>query len=231
MTGQSSLCTDDRSVVTLLTLTETNPADESRALALLHEATRRRIAAFQHPARRRQTLWGRLIALAESRRLGEPLCEEPPYPPYLYTAFGRRSLSIAHTGNVIALGVASSDDPVMGLDVETLRPVRSIEGMSRMIFGEAAESVVRDCREAGNAEAFFRTWGMKESEVKLNRGSTGYRLALGPDGCPCVLNPDGRPLLVTHLAFDALRLTVLTTHATPVIRHTTDVRLLHDLGL
>ena len=231
MTGQSSLCTDDRSAVTLLTLTGPDSADETRALALLPEATRRRIAAFQHPARRRQTLWGRLLALAESRQLGEPLCEEPPYPPYLATATGRRTLSIAHTGHTIALGVASLADPVMGLDIETLRPVRSIEGMSRMIFGEAAESVVRECRETGNTEAFFRTWGMKESEIKLNRGAAGYRLALGPDGHPCVLDPEGHSLLVTHLAFDALRLTVLTSLTTPVIRHTTDVALLHALGL
>lgn len=103
----------------------------------------------------------------------------------------------------------------MGLDLETMRPVRSIEGMSRMSFGEAASAIVRQCAESGDSEPFFRAWGMKESEIKLNRGGSGWRLTLDEESRPVVLDPEGRSVLATHAAFGSMRLTVLTGACAP----------------
>ena len=129
---------------------ESAPAGLEESLAAtLPEATRSRITAFCHPVRRRQTRWGRILASAAARILDAELVEEPPYAPYLLKDGRRTALCIAHTGTSIALGIASVKDPVMGLDLETMRPVRSIEGMSRMSFGEAASAIVRLCAERG----------------------------------------------------------------------------------
>ena len=160
--------------------------------------------------RRRQTRWGRILASAAARILDAELVEEPPYAPYLLKDGRRTALCIAHTGTSIALGIASVKDPVMGLDLETMRPVRSIEGMSRMSFGEAASAIVRQCAESGDSEPFFRAWGMKESEITLDEESR-----------PVVLDPEGRSVLATHAAFGSLRLTVLTGACAPVIGRVT----------
>ena len=119
------------------------------------------------------------------------------------------------------LGTKQSVTSNMGLDLETMRPVRSIEGMSRMSFGEAASAIVRQCAESGDSEPFFRAWGMKESEIKLNRGGSGWRLTLDEESRPVVLDPEGRPVLATHAAFGSLRLTVLTGACAPVIGRVT----------
>ena len=190
--------------------------EESLAL-MLPDATRARIALFKHPVRRRQTRWGRILAGAAARVLGAELIEEPPYAPYLLKDGRRIALCIAHTGTSVALGIACESDPVMGLDLETLRPVRSIEGMCRMSFGEAADAVAAECLACGNAEPFFRAWGLKESEVKLNRGNPGFRLGLDAEGRPAVFDPEGRRLRAAHSAHDDLRLTVLTGTLSPVI--------------
>ena len=182
---------------------ESAPAGLEESLAAtLPEATRSRITAFCHPVRRRQTRWGRILASAAARILDAELVEEPPYAPYLLKDGRRTALCIAHTGTSIALGIASVKDPVMGLDLETMRPVRSIEGMSRMSFGEAASAIVRQCAESGDSEPFFR-------------------LTLDEESRPVVLDPEGRPVLATHAAFGSLRLTVLTGACAPVIGRVT----------
>lgn len=201
---------------------ESAPAGLEESLAAtLPEATRSRITAFCHPVRRRQTRWGRILASAAARILDAELVEEPPYAPYLLKDGRRTALCIAHTGTSIALGIASVKDPVMGLDLETMRPVRSIEGMSRMSFGEAASAIVRQCAESGDSEPFFRAWGMKESEIKLNRGGSSWRLTLDEESRPVVLDPEERPVLATHAAFGSQRLTVLTGACAPVIGRVT----------
>ena len=68
----------------------------------------------------------RLNVRAAARILDAELVEEPPYAPYLLKDGRRTALCIAHTGTSIALGIASVKDPVMGLDLETMRPVRVV---------------------------------------------------------------------------------------------------------
>lgn len=208
-------------VVLLLDFEGASGALEASLAPALPEPTRARIAAFSHPVRRRQTFWGRILACAAARALGARLVEDPPYAPYLLKDGCRTALCVAHTGTSIALGIASKADPVMGLDLETLRPVRSIEGMARMSFGDAARAVIAECEACASAEPFFRAWGMKESEIKLNRGGRGHRLTLDGCGRPVVLDPVGRPLLAAHEAFGALRLTVLTSLERPRVLQTT----------
>lgn len=109
-------------VVLLLDFEGASGALEASLAPALPEPTRARIAAFSHPVRRRQTFWGRILACAAARALGARLVEDPPYAPYLLKDGRRTALCVAHTGTSIALGIASKADPVMGLDLETLRP-------------------------------------------------------------------------------------------------------------
>lgn len=213
-------------IVTVLEIgseTPETPETEARLEALLPEGTRRRLSLFTHRARRRQSLWGRLLALAESRSLGAELIEEPPYPPYLLKDEGQLALSIAHTGRFVALGTASFADQVMGLDLETVRPMRRLEDVCRLSLGAAAELTVAACRRSGSYDPFFLAWGMMEAQVKLNRGGARYRL-IAEGERPAVVGDDGTPLLVTYEApdvLDALRLTVLTSTLKPVVRRLT----------
>ena len=88
-------------------------------------------------------------------------------------------------------------------------------------ISDPGEDIVRQCAESGDSEPFFRAWGMKESEIKLNRGGSGWRLTLDEESRPVVLDPEGRPVLATHAAFGSLRLTVLTGACAPVIGRVT----------
>ena len=87
--------------------------------------------------------------------------------------------------------------------------------------GDAARAVIAECEACASAEPFFRAWGRKESEIKLNRGGRGHRLTLDGCGRPVVLDPAGRTLLAAHEAFGALRLTVLTSVERPRVLQTT----------
>lgn len=207
----------------LVTIIEIDPEAigfETELSALLPAATQARLAAFRHPARRRQTLWGRLAAFSEARRLGLALTERPPYSPVLADADGcERMLSIAHTGSYVALGVACAADPVMGLDLETVRPVRSVPAMSEAAFGAALRWPVVECERRQSLDPFFLVWGMKESEIKLNRGGSRYRLrAPSEEAFPVVTDTEtGDALALFSFEDGALRLTVLTGHETPTL--------------
>lgn len=205
-------------LVTVLAVDTEDAALEAELEALLPEGTRRRLSAFTHQARRRQSLWGRLLALAEARRLGAKLVEEPPYPPYLLVSGKAVALSIAHTGAFVAVGTASGSDPVMGLDLEGVRPLRRLEAVCEMSLGAAARPTLEACRRTGSSDPFFFAWGLMESQVKLNRGGARYRLTVDAEGRPAVADETGRPLLVTHRKFEHLRLTVLTSAIVPEIR-------------
>lgn len=223
---------DSLPIVILLTMPEPNEPLEARALLTLPQSTQARIGQFAHPARRRQTLWGRLIAQCYANALGATLVEERPYPPYLLLPNGEhRALCIAHTQDTIAVGLASALDPVMGLDIETVRPIRSVSGMSRMIFGAAAEWVIHRCDTEGNTNPFFLVWGMKESEIKLNRGQKHYQLTINHhNNTPIVHHTKEQTVLnVTHHALDKLRLTILTQTQTPTLKHVTPTEVLDPL--
>ena len=226
----STLFDDTVPVVTLLTMPEPNDELEARALLTLPQDTQTRIGQFAHPARRRQTLWGRLVAQTYAQTLNATLVEDPPYPPYLMVNGDARALCIAHTKDTIAVGLASRTDPVMGLDIETVRPVRSVSGMSRMIFGVTANWVIQACETQGNTNPFFLVWGMKESEIKLNRGQKTYQLTVDNNGYPIVRHTVERTVLqTTHHAYGELRLTVLTKSQTPTIKHLTAANILETL--
>ena len=209
--------------VTIVTVNTDDPALEARLAALLPDATQRRLAAFTHAGRRRQTLWGRLAALAVARERGLSLIETPPYPPVLRDADGHETaLSFAHTGTKIAVGAASSEDDIMGLDIETLRPVRSVRGMSEMAFGADIEWAADRYDESGDLEPFFLLWGMKEAEIKLNRGGDRFLLtkttdAEGRETQPEVIDRQDQVTLAVHsLALEGERLTVLTRRQVPL---------------
>ena len=209
--------------VTIVTLDFEDEALEAELTALLPAATQARLAAFTHAARRRQTLWGRLAALAMARERGLALVETPPYSPLLKDADGRETaLSIAHTGKVIAVGVASETDDVMGLDIETVRPVRSVRAMSETAFGRDIAWAADRWDETGDLEPFFLLWGMKEAEIKLNRGGERFRLTRMTDARGTEIRPEvldrrtGDTLAVHTRKTGRERLTVLTRREEPL---------------
>lgn len=222
--------------VTLLTVDVNDPDLEQTLLKRLPEATRSRLAAFTHPQRRRQTLWGRLIAFELACKHRLELIETPPFPPRLRDQQGRlTALCIAHTGEKIAVGAADDEDPLMGLDLETLRPVRSVAGMSEMAFGADIQWASRLYEKTGDLEPFFLLWGMKEAEIKLNRGTNRYKLSRqcnenGEERRPEVIDLDtGERLAVHNHAIGQERLTVLTRRKEPLYFTTTASELARRL--
>lgn len=202
---------------------ETLEALEAKLVPLLPAATQERLAAFTHAARRRQTLWGRLAALAIARERGLTLVETPPYSPLLRDAAGHETaLSIAHTGNVIAVGAAGDADPLMGLDIETVRPVRSVRAMSETAFGADIAWAADRYDKTGDLEPFFLLWGMKEAEIKLNRGGDAFLLTKMTDTDGTEIRPEviekatGKAVALHTRKTGRERLTVLTRCEEPL---------------
>lgn len=137
-------------------------------------------AALQEisPQRREQALkfrheQGRRLSVLAYRLLKQGLLEEygiGENPVFEYNEYGKPSLIVGHPGIYFNLShcreaamCAVSDRPV-GVDVESLRPVR--EGLLRYTMNEAEQRLIASAANPG--VAFIRLWTMKEATLKLS---------------------------------------------------------------
>ena len=212
-----------------------SPEVRSQLEDKLPAACQRRLDAFTHPKRREQSLIARLAALclaaafvvnrSRDARQTETLAytEEPPYGPVLVDAKANRIawLTLAHTtgGAAAALSLSS-----MGIDLERPRPVKRLAGVADFAFGEKAAHILEAARgrlsETRFSDIFFALWGVKESEIKMNRTpqslSTHPRAKMSLEEAPqChgaalfVHTPEGKSLCPRFYAANDLRLSVL----------------------
>ncbi len=153
-----------------------DPALERALVNTLPEPTRARLGRFAHPLRRRQSLFGRLLAQRLANLASECadgayyLREQPPEGPLLADCEGRciGRFAVAHT----ALGVAVSlSRRPMGIDLETRHDRPKLAELAGFALGEAFGERIAALHRADPAravEVFFAAWGAIESEQKMN---------------------------------------------------------------
>lgn len=212
-----------------------SPEVRAQLEAKLPAACQRRLDAFTHPKRREQSFIARLAALClaaafvvnRSRDAGQAemlaYTEEPPYGPVLVDASAHRIawLTLAHTTGGAAAALSLSP---MGIDLERPRPVKRLAGVADFAFGEKAAHILEAARgrlsETRFSDIFFALWGIKESEIKMNRTpqslSTHPRAKMSLEEAPqrhgaalFVRTPDGQSLCPCFYAANDLRLSVL----------------------
>lgn len=148
---------------------EVSPAEESRA---------RRMRS----ARRRREF---LVCRGALRRiLAGALGIEPLAVPILQGAHGKPALAprgglpalgfnVSHSGERFVVAVAAGMEP--GVDVERIRPRRSLSGLARRFFSPAEQEELAAAPDP--LGAFYRVWTRKEAVIKAD----GRGVAVGLD--------------------------------------------------
>jgi 4'-phosphopantetheinyl transferase len=89
----------------------------------------------------------------------------PDYPEFVF--------NISHTANKII--VAAGKSCLLGVDIETMKPRKSLSGLVDKCFAYEEQSYWRQLPEHEQTQAFYRFWTRKEALVK----ATGRGIALG----------------------------------------------------
>jgi 4'-phosphopantetheinyl transferase len=97
---------------------------------------------------------------------GKPLLAEPR---------DALQFNVAHTGDLLLVAVTA--DRAVGIDVETVRPVRNLDRLIARVFSPTERAAFRALPRWQRLEAFFATWTRKEAYMKA-RG-LGFGLSLG----------------------------------------------------
>lgn len=147
-------------------------------IAVLSEEERSRAERFRMPAHRVRFVCGRAglrIILASYlgveaikirlayQRLGKPILEWPPVPGFYF--------NLAHSAGLAVLAVRRGAE--VGVDVEQIRAVTNLMGLSRRFFAPVEAAILEPCDEALRQFLFFRFWTCKEAVLKgLSLGLT-----------------------------------------------------------
>jgi 4'-phosphopantetheinyl transferase len=179
-------------------------AAEGRHVALLDEAERQRWAGYRRDADRERFLAGCalakvVIADRTGQRPGDVSfdrtcrqCGKPHGRPAIKG--GRLELSIAHSGDLVAVAVATA--PV-GVDVEQLegraRPPGGgdPDALARLVLADDERAALAAVPSPGRARAFLVAWTRKEAVTKAT--GDGLRAAFGD---VVVAADHGQPRLV-----------------------------------
>lgn len=152
---------------------EASPGEVSPA----EEAFARRMGS----ARRRREF---LVCRGALRRvLADALGVEPLAAPIFRGAHGKPSLApgrrpalgfnVSHSGGWFVVAVAVGMEP--GVDVERIRPRRSLSGLARRFFSRAEQEEV--AADPDPPRSFYRIWTRKEAVIKAD----GRGVAIGLD--------------------------------------------------
>lgn len=144
------------------------------------------LARFTHALRRRQSLWGRALALAAAHSLGAECREDLPYGPVLRLPDGRElAISVTHTGSCAGIGLPSTAKAPLAVDLEGLPAdtARFLAAARRRLPAGALPSLERAAAESGSPAPWVAAWGIRECAVKMNRGKTRFSVL------PCSQSP------------------------------------------
>jgi 4'-phosphopantetheinyl transferase len=142
---------------------------------------------------------GRYIVGRGSLRaiLGLYLCERPERLAFGLGPHGKPALAgdrlefnLSHAGGLGVLAVALGR--CVGVDIEPIRPIDSMEGIVARFFSERERSDVAALPPDRRLDAFFRTWTSKEAYLK----ATGLGLTVSLEGFDVEANPEAPPRLL-----------------------------------
>lgn len=144
---------------------------EAAGQGWLSDAERARLDAMSAPGRRAQFLAGRLALrqLLADELGGEALRDWPLSagidgpPRVLVPPHGALQLAMSHSGDWLACAVATTP---IGLDIETPRPRRNVDGLVRAVFTEGEQAAVAAAGPARRTELFYAIWTLKEAWLK-----------------------------------------------------------------
>lgn len=156
-----------------------DPGLERALTAQLPEETRARLARFSHPARRMQSLFGRLLAqrlvnvASHAGQQAFRLREQPPEGPLLadYSGVPAGRFAVAHTDGCAAVSLSCLP---MGIDLELdgrARRTRRLAGLADFAFGPEFARLITEAaaiEPLRAEEAFLAAWGVLESAQKMN---------------------------------------------------------------
>ncbi|WP_152555666.1 4'-phosphopantetheinyl transferase family protein [Methylomarinum vadi] len=148
--------------------------------ALLDEQERQAVERMRRP----EVLSRYLETRARLRlKLSEYLGHDPAKIQIARTEHGKPylpdhpelSFNLSHSGENLLLAVTSRAQ--IGVDVETIRPRKGLDGLARKCFADTELNYWRSLPEERQTIAFYRLWTAKEAFVK----ATGRGIALGLD--------------------------------------------------
>lgn len=105
-------------------------------------------------------------------------------------ACGSLYFNISHTGDFLLIAVA--DFPDIGVDIETVKPRGSLDGLARRCFSDCEFDRWQRLPEEQQLQTFYRLWTKKEAFVK----AVGRGIALGLEHCEVELEPGGQLLAI-----------------------------------
>ena len=148
-------------------------------------AEKARARGMRSPRRRREFL---VYRGALRRILADAIGGDPLAVPILEGAHGKPALgtgrplpgrlppigfNVSHSGDRFVVAVARGIDP--GVDIERIRPRRSLAGLARRFFSPTEQREVAAALDP--LQAFYRVWARKEAIIKAD----GRGVAIGLD--------------------------------------------------
>lgn len=155
------------------------PDEIDRAARFVSERDRRRFAAGRGLLRR---LLGSYLDCEPYELVfsygvrGKPMLQQP--------AQAVLHFNVSHSNDRMLLGVTTAGP--IGVDLESRRPLRDMNGIVERMFSERERAVFRELAVEKRADAFYRGWTCKEAFIK----TSGEGLAVPLDSFDVVLAPD-----------------------------------------
>lgn len=156
----------------------------------LSETEQQKAAAFKLPLMRQRYIAVRYLV---RKTLGQYLQTEPRALKFYADTYGKPFLAcgslhfnISHTADLLMLAVANFPD--IGIDVESIKPRGSLDGLAVRCFTETEYQTWRQFPGAQQEAVFYRLWTKKEAFVK----AVGRGIALGLEKCEVQLPVGGQ---------------------------------------
>lgn len=189
------------------------PGMLSGMLETLNETEQQKAAAFRLPLMRQRYIAVRYLV---RKTLGQYLQTEPQALQFCADTYGKPFLAcgslhfnISHTADLLMIAVANFPD--IGIDVESIKPRGSLDGLAVRCFTDTEYHGWRQLSGAQQQAVFYRLWTKKEAFVK----AVGRGIALGLEKCEVQL-PAGGQLVNIPAEFGSAadwRITELPTDA------------------
>lgn len=156
----------------------------------LSETERQKAASFRLPLMRQRYIAVRYLV---RKTLGHYLQTEPRALQFYADTYGKPFLAcgslhfnISHTADLLMIAVANFPD--IGIDVESIKPRGSLDGLAVRCFTETEYQTWRELPGTQQEKVFYRLWTKKEAFVK----AVGRGIALGLEKCEVQLPAGGQ---------------------------------------